>query len=203
VSTPIFTKTLVYHCILLPLLPHLLLHLLPPWPLLALPLLLLLPHCTAATKIAISAAVAAAFWLIGVFPLLMALFPSADAIACPRLCNHYLPAPLSMTPSTQPPPMFLPPSLPPLLPIFLLPSPLPLCFNFSNCLYVSTFLLPRLPLPLFLSPTSSVSDANATVVSAKAQSLTKSASLQVIRHQWRTVAVDTTVKSDGKQGVCF
>ena len=161
------------------------------------------PNCTAATKIAISAAIAAAFWLIGVFPLLLPLFPPADAVACPCLCRHYLPAPLPMTPSPQPPLLFLPPSLLPPLPIFLLPSPLPLCFNISDCLYVSTFPLPRLPLPLFLPPTTSVSDANATVVSAKARSPTKSASLQVIQHQWRTVAADTIVKSDGKRGVFF
>jgi hypothetical protein len=90
-----------------------------------------------------------------------------------------------MTRSPQPPPLFLPLSLPPPLPFFLLPSPLPLCFNISGCLYVSTCLLPLLPLPLFLPPTTSVSvsDANAMVIFAKARSLTKSASLQVVRRQ--------------------
>jgi hypothetical protein len=103
------------------------------------------------------------------------LFPSAAAVAFPRRCRHCLPAPLPMSQPPQPLPLFLPPSAPPPLPIFLPPSPLPLCFNISVD----------------------------TIVSAKALSLTKSASLQVVRRQWRTVAADTMIKSDGKRGVYF
>jgi hypothetical protein len=111
---------------------------------------------SAAATIAVSAHIAAAFWSIVVCPrccLCFRLPPPSAVLACPHRCHRScLPAPLPMSPPPPPPPLFLPPSSLPPLPIFLPPSTLPLCFNVSDCLYVSTFLPPRPPLPLFLSP---------------------------------------------------
>jgi hypothetical protein len=89
-------------------------------------------------------------------PPLLPLFPSAAAVrrSClppplPPLLSGGAIANVTATPTAAPVPSAV--SLPP-LPIFLPPSTLPLCFNVSDCLYVSTFLPPRPPLPLFLSP---------------------------------------------------
>ena len=97
---------------------------------------------SAAATIAFSADIAAAFWLI---------------IVCPRCRCHRccLQVPLPMLPPSPPPPLFRPPSSLPPLPIFLPLSTLPLCFNVSDCLCVSTFPPPRTPLPLFRSPSPS------------------------------------------------